>query len=193
MNQLLKCRATVLILLIVPILFLISEPAAAGQGHLLRSVEGTVSKISDGDTITVYTDDGTKLKVRLAGVDCPETPKVNHKTGVVNKPGQPFGEEAQLYTDSIVRGKAVRVDIYDIDQYQRLLAYVFTDDGYNLNLELIRAGLAEIYIGGEYGPYKRELEEAEEEAKSAGRGMWGLGRKYESPKEFRKRLRVSGE
>lgn len=159
---------------------------------LIRSVEGTVIKVSDGDTVQVVTHEGTKLKVRLAGVDCPETPKINHKTGKVNKPGQPYGEEAQAFVERMVSGKTVKVDIYGIDQYQRVLAYVFSD-GRNMNLELVRAGLAEVYKGGEYGPFKRELIEAEREARGARRGMWVLGNQYESPREFRKRLRVRGE
>jgi len=34
------------------------------------------------------------LKIRLYGIDAPETPKINYRTGQVNKPGQPHGEES---------------------------------------------------------------------------------------------------
>lgn len=160
---------------------------------IIRVVEGKVTKVSDGDTVQVITSDGTKLKVRLAGVDCPETQKINKKTGKINKQGQPYGDEAQKFTESLVNGEEVQVDIYGIDQYQRVLAYVFTPDGRNLNLELVAAGLAEVYVGGEYGPYKRELEALEKDARKTKTGMWNLDKRYESPKEFRKRLKVSGE
>ena len=39
----------------------------------IRTVTGTVTKVSDGDTIHVTTPEGTKLKVRLYGIDAPET------------------------------------------------------------------------------------------------------------------------
>ena len=60
----------------------------------IRTVTGTVTKVSDGDTIHVRTPEGTKLRVRLYGIDAPETPKINAHSGQVNKPGQPYGEES---------------------------------------------------------------------------------------------------
>lgn len=46
-------------------------------------------------TVQVVTTDRTKLKVRLYGIDAPERPKVNHRTGRVDKPGQPYDEDAE--------------------------------------------------------------------------------------------------
>jgi endonuclease YncB( thermonuclease family) len=43
----------------------------------IRTVTGTVTKVSDGDTIQVITPERTKLTVRLYGMDAPETPKIN--------------------------------------------------------------------------------------------------------------------
>ena len=60
----------------------------------IRTVTGTVTKVSDGDTIQVTTPEKTKLRVRLYGLDAPETPKINQRTGHINKPGQPYGEES---------------------------------------------------------------------------------------------------
>jgi endonuclease YncB( thermonuclease family) len=54
----------------------------------IRTVTGTVTKVSDGDTIHVTTPEKTKLTVRLYGMDAPETPKINQRTGHINKPGQ---------------------------------------------------------------------------------------------------------
>jgi len=51
-------------------------------------VSGIVQKVSDGDTLTVLTANGTKLKVRLHGIDAPEPPHGK-------LPGQPFGEASQ--------------------------------------------------------------------------------------------------
>jgi endonuclease YncB( thermonuclease family) len=52
----------------------------------IRPVTGTVTKVSDGDTIHVTTPEKTKLTVRLYGMDAPETPKINQRTGHINKP-----------------------------------------------------------------------------------------------------------
>ena len=55
-----------------------------------------------------------------------------------------------------------------------------------MNLEMVKAGLAEVYRGRpagglNLGPYWK----AEAEAKKAGIGMWSLGDKYISPKAWR--------
>lgn len=47
----------------------------------IRTVTGTVSKLSDGDTVHVTTPEKTKLAVRLYGMDAPETAKINQGTG----------------------------------------------------------------------------------------------------------------
>ena len=60
----------------------------------IRTVTGTITKVSDGDTIHVTTPEKTKFTVRLYGMDAPETPKINQRTGYINKPGQPYGEES---------------------------------------------------------------------------------------------------
>ena len=60
----------------------------------IRTLTGTVTKVSDGDTIQVTTPEQTKLKVRPYDIDAPETQKVNQRTGHISKPGQPYGEES---------------------------------------------------------------------------------------------------
>ena len=60
-------------------------------------------------------------------------------------------------------------------------------NGKNINLEMPRAGLAEVYCGGKpaAGLNLEPFWQAEEVAKKAGRGMWSLGDKYVSPREWR--------
>jgi micrococcal nuclease len=78
------------------------------------------------------------------------------------------------------------VKSYGADRYGRVLGEVFVD-GNNVNLEMVKAGLAEVYRGTpapgqEVGPYWK----AEDEARKAGKGMWSLGDKYVSPREWRR-------
>jgi len=42
---------------------------------VIRTIGKTVSKVSNGDTLQVITQEGTKLMVRLYGCDAPETEK----------------------------------------------------------------------------------------------------------------------
>ena len=87
--------------------------AAAAHTAPLRVVTATITKITDGDTVQAVTPEGTKLKVRLHGIDAPETPK-----GKI--PGEPFGNDSLNYLAALVTQKFVRGEIRDIDRYRRI-------------------------------------------------------------------------
>ena len=155
---------------------------------VIRTVTGTVTKVSDGDTIHVTTPERTKLKVRLYGLDAPETPKINQRTGRINKPGQPYGEESWKVLEGKIMGKQVRLEILDIDKYRRMVGMIYLGDR-NINLEMISEGYAEAYLEYLKPPYRSEFIEAEREARIAKKGIWAL-LEYERPKDFRNRLKV---
>jgi len=72
------------------------------------------------------------------------------------------------------------------DRYGRTLGVVFLGRK-NVNLEMVKAGYAEVYrgipvAGFNSAPYWK----AEEEARAAKKGMWAQGDKYVSPGEWRK-------
>jgi micrococcal nuclease len=150
-----------------------------------RIEEGTVTRVADGDTLTVITPNQTKLRIRMFGIDAPETAKG------ATFPGQPYGPEAEAYLKQLVEGKRVKVEIYQVDRYKRLLSTIFLD-GKDINLAMIEAGLAEVYRGPESrNPYKAQYQVAEETARSVNKGMWVLGNRYESPRAYRKRVGIS--
>jgi len=157
---------------------------------VIRTVEGTVTRVSDGDTLQVITKEGTKLRVRLYGCDAPETEKINRRTGIISKPGQPYGEESMQELQDKVDGKRVRVDIIDIDRYRRMVSMIWLEKR-NINLEMVREGYAEAYRKYLKEPYYSKFINAEQEARSKRKGIWGLS-DYERPSEFRERLRVRG-
>lgn len=154
--------------------------AIAGHAAPIRTVTATITKITDGDTVQAVTPEGTKLKVRLYGIDAPETAK-----GKI--PGEPFGNDARDYLASLVSQKSVRVEIRDIDRYRRMVAILWLGKR-NVNLEMLSAGMAEAY--GEYlkTPYRGTFLQTEQEAKAQGKGIWSQGSNYERPSQFRRRL-----
>jgi endonuclease YncB( thermonuclease family) len=138
-----------------------------------------VTRVYDGDTLKAVGHD-IEITVRLVGIDAPETSKNKHE------PGQPFSQGAKKYLASLVLNNIVDVKGYGTDRYHRILGVVFVDR-HNVNIEMVKAGLAEVYRGKpakglDLDPYRK----AEAEAKKAKRGMWSLGDKYASPKEWRK-------
>lgn len=156
----------------------------------IRTVTGTVTKIVDGDTIHLITPEQTILKVRLYGIDAPETDKINNHTGQISKEGQPYGEESMNALANKIMGKKVKVDILDIDKYRRMVGMIYLDVR-NINLEMVREGYAEAFVEYLDVPYKSEFLKVEREARAAKKGIWSLPA-YERPRAFRKRLKVRG-
>jgi endonuclease YncB( thermonuclease family) len=157
--------------IVVVFLLAVSVNSLAGQFK--------VTRVTDGDTIKI-SGNGSTVTVRLVGIDAPEASKKK------NQPGQPFSRKSTNYLANLVLNKSVEVKSYGTDRYGRTLGVVFVGDK-NVNLEMVKAGLAEVYRGRP--PKGLDLEpywNAETEAKKAGRGMWSLGDKYISPKEWRR-------
>jgi len=146
---------------------------------LVLAVEYKVTRVIDGDTLVVQKG-ATSLTIRLVGIDAPE---VSHKK---YEPGQPYSQQSTKHLAKIALNRSADVKSYGADRYGRILGEVLVD-GNNVNLEMVKTGLAEVYRGTpapgqDVGPYWR----AEEEARKAGRGMWQLGDKYVSPREYRR-------
>lgn len=141
-------------------------------------------RVVDGDTIVIELY-GKQEKVRLIGVDTPET--VDPRKVV-----QYYGKEASNYTRSQLDGHEVELefDFNPRDKYDRLLAYVWLDNR-NFDAELIRLGYARAYLRFPFR-YFKEFEKLGKEAEKNKVGMWAdLGLKKilnSDAKEDRKAL-----
>lgn len=171
------------ILLLLPILFMLLLPSPGFSKEVIRSLEGIVTKISDGDTIQVNSE-GTKLKIRLYGIDAPETEKSNKRTGHISKPGQPYGSEAENALDGKIRGQNVRIDVMDIDRYKRLVSIVWMGSR-NINSEMVADGWAWAYRQYLDAPYSSEYVNLEQKAREKRLGLW-KEHNPQPPWEFRK-------
>lgn len=165
---------------------LLLSPAVHAKDPI-RTIEGTVSKVSDGDTIHVTDPQGTKVKVRLYGIDAPETEKSNKKTGHVSKAGQPYGEEAYQALYKKINRKSVKLEVMAVDQYKRSVGIVYLN-GKNVNLEMVAEGYAWAYKQYLDRPYASEYIQAEEQARAKGLGLWQQNNP-QPPWEFRKSLK----
>ena len=97
-----------------------------------------VDYVIDGDTIDAIIN-GREERVRLIGIDTPETKKPN-------SPIECFGPEATAFTESLLPvGTPIRIerDTVNRDDFGRLLGYVYrAEDGIFVNYETIRQGFA---------------------------------------------------
>jgi endonuclease YncB( thermonuclease family) len=138
--------------------------------------------VEDADTITVrdlnrsrpslagITGDPGEMRIRLAGIDAPETAHAG-------RAAQPYAEQAKrIAAEMISKAKDVRIIAQKGNStYGRQVAMVYAD-GVNVNLELLKRGAAA------YLPYKSKkappiynqqaFEEAQERAYQSKRGMW---------------------
>lgn len=166
-----KRRLWVAVLLIVVFWLGGQKPAWVSHAQRLavRNQPGLyqVAYFVDGDTIAVNMN-GREEKVRLIGVDTPET----HKP---DTPVQCYGPEASAFTRHTVGHQPVRLEAdplsTDRDRYDRLLRYVYLSDGTNLDEKLIQDGYGFYYP---YFPFTKseEFAAAEQSAMTARKGLW---------------------
>jgi endonuclease YncB( thermonuclease family) len=117
--------------------------------------------VSDGDTITVLDDNHTQHKIRLAGIDAPESK-------------QAFGQRSKESLVKQVVGQDVMIDWSKIDKYQRKVGKVMLD-GQDINLAQVRRGFAwhyKAYQGEQSAGDRVAYAEAEDAARGAHRGLW---------------------
>ncbi|MFP4052780.1 MAG: thermonuclease family protein [Phycisphaerae bacterium] len=148
-----------------------------------------VVNVVDGDTIDVAAYDSLldekTTRIRLWGVDTPETVKPR-------TPAQHFGPQASAATRRWVNGRTVTLRLVpgkERDRYDRLLAYVDTQDGNSLNLRLVAKGYA--YADPRFDhPAEEKYRAAQKAARLAGRGLWKEVTDAELPYYYRGRLEL---
>ncbi|MCR8712151.1 thermonuclease family protein [Campylobacter sp. W0066.1] len=74
-------------------------------------INAKISRVIDGDTIEAKFED-EKLKIRLFGIDAPES-------------DQAYGKMATQFLKAIVLNKEVVLNVKDEDKYGRILAIVY--------------------------------------------------------------------
>ena len=138
-----------------------------------------VTEVIDADTVDVLFKDGTTDRVRLLGVDVPETNnpnKANEYGNITNLEClTKWGNKANDYAEYILEGKEVKLILDeaagDRGYYGRLLAYIEID-GYDFNETLINQGYARVYEEGTATREKRYML-SQDWVMTRGTGLWG--------------------
>ena len=122
---------------------------------------GKVVKITDGDTLVVLDAGNTQHKIRLSGIDAPES-------------NQPFGKRSKEALSALVAGQRVEVDWHKHDRYGRIVGKVIAQ-GKDVNLAQIRMGMAWWYR--KYADEQSRVDQglyaaAEAKARMTGVGLW---------------------
>jgi micrococcal nuclease len=150
------------------------EPANEEEKSLLQQNEPVagrfypIKKFVDGDTFWIDDSTATGIKVRLIGMDTPESRNTR------NKQKHPMGKEVADYVEQMLTGQRVRLelDVQHRDRYGRLLAYVFLEDGTHLNAHLLEKGYALLMTVPPNVKYADEFYALQVKAREAKLGLW---------------------
>ena len=112
--------------LFASVLWLVAPQTSTHAEPLL--LQGRIVRVADGDTVTLLDERQTLHKIRLAGIDAPES-------------AMPYGPQATLFLGSLVFGKDVEAVTYKPDRYGRKVATLMLG-AQDVNLAMLQAGLA---------------------------------------------------
>lgn len=134
------------------------------DADIFESSVHLVEYVVDGDTLEIEND----VRLRLLGIDTPERGECGY-------------EEAKIYLSELADGKHIRIekDISGSDRYDRLLRYVYLpaddveDNDILINKEILRAGHGRTLAVAPDNRYRDLFATAQDEARRAGKGMWG--------------------
>lgn len=156
MNNISHKTSKLILLISLGILgFIISQFSNFNLTYLMPSkeVQGNIIKVYDGDTLTIL-HNGEKFKVRLYGIDAPES-------------NQSYGKEATSHLLTLCPiGSNATLKIKDKDKYNRIVAIVFCND-IDVNANLVENGFA-----WAYKEYSNAYTHLEIKARLAHKGLW---------------------
>jgi micrococcal nuclease len=127
-----------------------------------------VKKVVDGDTFWINDGSPKGLKIRLIGVDAPESRNSGKKETAS------FGKESSEYLTKLISGKRVRLeyDIGHLDRYGRTLAYIYLEDGTFVNATMVKNGYATVMTVPPNVKYADSFLKLERKARKNKRGLW---------------------
>ena len=112
------------------------------------------------------------LSLILASVDSPKPERMINSQVL---PAEPLGDEARKFARLMVLQRDVSIKVEAMDRVGNFIGWLFTKDNVNLNVKLVKEGLATVSgnISERHECYN-DLVKAEAEAKAAGKNLWSL-------------------
>lgn len=140
-----------------------------------------VTEVYDGNTVLVEAN-GARVRIRMAGIDAPEMCE-----GKWERP-QPYSRRAFERLSACTLNKRVTVKWYGGDTQNGFLGVIYAD-GKNVNLLMVREGLAEVDPGSAKKLDLAPFLKAQRQAKKEKIGIWSLGDRRMSPCAWRRKER----
>ncbi|HEX8921806.1 MAG TPA: thermonuclease family protein [Pyrinomonadaceae bacterium] len=146
----------------------------AKESQVWGIVKGQVVKVEDGDTVLIslrdkYHKEKSLKRIHLIGIDAPES-------------GETFGEPSRLLLEGLVRNRVIEVWVKTDISFRSRLPAEMTGVAHLRNLQMLDVNLMMIVSGmaryKDAEPYSMSnyaechYVRAEEEARTARRGLW---------------------
>lgn len=127
-----------------------------------------VTRVVDGDTFVARDADGNEIRVRLIGIDAPESRRTR------NTEVEFFAGESTAFLEFLIEGQHVNLqyDAEKYDRFDRILAYVFLDDGTFVNAELVGGGYAQVATFPPNVKHANKFLSLQRQARRENRGLW---------------------
>ncbi|XP_058428123.1 staphylococcal nuclease domain-containing protein 1 isoform X2 [Marmota monax] len=131
--------------------------------------EAVVEYVFSGSRLKLYLPKETCLiTFLLAGIECPRGAR--NLPGLVQE-GEPFSEEATLFTKELVLQREVEVEVESMDKAGNFIGWLHMD-GANLSVLLVEHALSKVHFTAERSAYYKSLLSAEEAAKQKKEKVW---------------------
>ena len=156
-----------LIILLALVLFnrlYLSKPSSFSRGEIELNGPYKVERVVDGK----------ETKVRLIGIDTPESAA----PAASGRENTKEGEIASKYPKKLIEGKNIYLefDLNYMDQYGRVLAYVYLSDETTMVQEkLLEEGYAKVMTVQPNSKYSDRFLKLQQQARSSKKGFWGSG------------------
>ncbi|XP_032076567.1 staphylococcal nuclease domain-containing protein 1 [Thamnophis elegans] len=137
--------------------------------------EAVVEYVFSGSRLKLYLPKETCLiTFLLAGIECPRGAR--NLPGLVQE-GEPFSEEAMLFTKELVLQREVEVEVESMDKAGNFIGWLHIE-GLNLSVALVEQALSKVHFTAERSNYFKPLTVAEAAAKQKKEKVWS---QYEEP------------
>ncbi|XP_026957843.1 staphylococcal nuclease domain-containing protein 1 isoform X2 [Sagmatias obliquidens] len=131
--------------------------------------EAVVEYVFSGSRLKLYLPKETCLiTFLLAGIECPRGAR--NLPGLVQE-GEPFSEEATLFTKELVLQREVEVEVEGMDKAGNFIGWLHIDSA-NLSVLLVEHALSKVHFTAERSSYYKSLLSAEEAAKQKKEKVW---------------------
>ncbi len=162
-------RAKKILSVLLMMAFLLSSVITQDYSVALAATTVTVDRVVDGDTFVTYID-GEKTRVRMIGIDTPESV---HPNAAKNTK---WGKKISKWVKKKLTGKKItlKYDKDKYDQYGRTLAYVYLGKSM-FNKTLLKKGYARAVYYPPNGKYRKAFNKLQATAKKKKKGFWKDG------------------